>query len=265
MVGDSRRNDLRRTVERGDVALGVLDAVFSPSLVELLGDLGFDFVWLDFEHGGPSPWDGERLEDLLRAADASGTELLVRVPSPDPAMVRKVLDAGVRNVFVSRIETPAEVERVVEAGRFATDEGAGTRGLAAPRASRWGLEMDTYPEVEDEEVVIGVTIETLEAVENIDAILDVPDLGFVFVGPNDLSVAVGEPGNRAHPDVTAAVEEVRTAALDRDVPLGNLSFGVEDALEKAAQGYQILHVGSTTGALSAHFKSWQAEFEERRG
>jgi len=69
MVNAHRTNGLRETVEAGDVALGVLDSTYSPNLVELYGDLGMDFVWIDLEHGGPSPRDGDALENLLRAAE----------------------------------------------------------------------------------------------------------------------------------------------------------------------------------------------------
>lgn len=265
MSSHSRENGLRTTLENGDVALGVLDGLFNPTLVELYGDLGVDFVWLDYEHAGPSVDDAERLENLLRAADASGTELLVRIPTPSPALVRKVLDAGARNVFVSRVETAEDVRRVVSAARFSYEDGPGERGLAAPRASRWGLEMEEYPSIEDREVVVGATIETAAAVENLEEILAVPDLGFAFAGPNDLSVAAGHPGQRDHPEVEESVEAIRETCLERGVPVGNLTSGVDDAVAKAEAGYQILNAGSTFGALTAHFQSWFDQFEADAG
>ncbi|WP_049921837.1 HpcH/HpaI aldolase family protein [Halopiger djelfimassiliensis] len=254
-----RSNALRRTLEDGDVALGVLESTYSPTLVEFYGELGLDFVWIDLEHAGPSPWDGERMADLLRAADVSGTELLVRLPEPDPGMVRKALDAGVRNLFVSRIETAAEVRQAVRASRFRYDGDAGRRGFAAPRASRWGT-TDDYAASEDEEIVVGVTIENPTAVGNLDEILDVPDLGFVFAGPLDLAVSTGHPGEPTHDDVEELVEEIRTRALEADVPLGGLGFGMDDVNEKADSGYQILNLGSTTGALQGTVQSWLDDF-----
>ncbi|WP_137284912.1 HpcH/HpaI aldolase family protein [Halorussus salinisoli] len=248
-------NELRRTLDDGEVALGVLDNAYSPTLVEFYGELGLDFVWLDLEHGGPSPLDGERLDDLLRAVDGTETELLVRLPSPDPALVRKALDAGVRNLFVSRIETADEVRRVVRASRFRYDGEAGERGFANPRASRWGT-TDDYVQTEDEETLVGVTIESQTAVDNLDEILDVPELGFVFVGPLDLAVSLGHPGKPDHPDVQDAVEEIREASLDADVPVGGLGFGMDDVNEKADSGYQILNLGSTTGAVEQVVTSW---------
>ena len=260
MSESPRTNELRRTVENDDVALGVLDNTYSPTMIEFYGELGLDFVWLDLEHAGPSPANGERLDDLLRAADGNETELLVRLPTPDPALVRKALDAGVRNVFVSRIETADDVRRAVRASRFRYEDGAGDRGFANPRASRWGTAED-YVETEDEETMVGVTVESPTAVDNLDEILEVPELGFVFIGPLDLAVSLGPPGEPTNPDVQAAVEEIREASLDAGVPVGGLGFGTDDVNEKVEQGYQILNLGSTTGAVKRTVSSWFDGYE----
>lgn len=257
-----RHNELRATVEDGGVALGVLDDLYSPEMVEIYGDLGFDFVWHDLEHAGPSPRDADALAGLLRAADATGTELLVRVPSPDPATIRKALDTGVRNLFVSHVESAEDVHKAVEAARFSYDGAPGTRGFANPRASRWGRAED-YAASEDRETMIGVTIEEPAAVEAIEEILSVPELGFVFLGPLDLAVATGHPGEPDHPEVEEAVGTVVSAARDADVAIGGLGFGEEDVAEKIDDGYQILHTGSTTAAAAGALESWPEEFGDR--
>lgn len=260
MATSPRTNDLRRTLADDAVALGILENAYDPSLVEFYGELGLDFVWIDLEHAGPSPWNGHRIEDLLRAADVAGTELLVRLPEPDPGMVRKALDAGVRNLFVSRIESADEVRRAVETSRFEYEGEPGKRGFASPRASRWGT-TDDYAGTEDEEIVLGVTIENPTAVANIAEILAVPELGFVFAGPLDLAVSLGHPGEPTHDEVEEHVEEIREAALEADVPLGGLGFGMDDVNEKAKAGYQILNLGSTTGALQGVVRSWLDDYE----
>ncbi|VTT85891.1 2,4-dihydroxyhept-2-ene-1,7-dioic acid aldolase [Halorubrum sp. DM2] len=255
MADHSRTNGFAATLANDEVALGVLDNAYSPTLVELYGELGVDFVWLDFEHGGPDPWDAGTVENLLRAAERTGVELLVRLPDTDPALVRKALDLGVRNVFLPRVKDAAEVREAVASARFRYEDGAGDRGLAAPRARRWGL-VDDYVATEDAETTVGTTIETAAAVENVDEILDVPELGFVFIGPFDLSVSLGHPGEIDHPEVREAVETVRSKAVEAGVPVGGLSFGTDDAAEKAADGYQILNLGSTTGALRQTVTEW---------
>jgi 2-dehydro-3-deoxyglucarate aldolase len=263
MVPGGPPNDLRTRIDEGGVALGVLDSTYSPSLVEFYGELGLDFVWLDFEHGGPDPWDAATVEDLLRAGERTGIDLLVRPPDADPTLVRKALDIGVRNLFLPRVETATEVRAAVKSARFRYDGGAGDRGLASPRARRWGLRED-YVAHEDRETMVGATIETPEAVENIDAILDGPDLGFVFVGPLDLSVALEHPGELDHPDVREAVETVRSAAVDAGVPVAGLGFGMEDVNAKVADGYQMLNLGSTTGALQGAITGWLDDYEGDR-
>ncbi|WP_408959040.1 HpcH/HpaI aldolase family protein [Natrinema sp. 74] len=260
-MSQPRGNALREMLESGAVALGVLENTYSPTAVELLAGLGVDFVWIDLEHGGPSPWDGERLEALLRAADGTDTELLVRVADTDPALVRKALDAGVRNVFLPRVSSAEELERAVRAGRFEYDGESGRRGLASPRARRWGL-VDDYVESEDESVVVGVTVETAAALEDLADILAVPELGFVFIGPLDLSVSLGHPGDLDHDEVADAIETIRSAAVDAGVPVGGLGFGMDDVNDKAENGYQLLNIGTTTGALQSSVTGWLDAYDE---
>jgi 2-dehydro-3-deoxyglucarate aldolase len=260
MAPAEQTNGLRERLDAGGVALGILDNTYSPTLVEFYGDLGVDYVWIDLEHGGPDPWDATSMENLLRAAERSGVELLVRLPDTEPTLVRKALDIGVRSLFLPRVETATEVETAVRSARFRYEDEPGDRGLAAPRARRWGLASD-YIEREDAETLVGTTVETAAAVENIDAILDVPDLGFVFIGPLDLSVSLGHPGELDHPDVLAAVETVRSAAVEADVPVGGLGFGMDDVNEKAEDGYQLLNLGTTTGALQRTITGWLDAYE----
>ncbi|WP_227134663.1 HpcH/HpaI aldolase family protein [Halorubellus salinus] len=255
MTASQPANDLATTLDAGDVAFGVLDNTYSPTLVEFFGELGVDFIWLDLEHGGPDPWDARQMEDLLRAAERTDVEVLVRLPDTDPTLVRKALDLGARNVFLPRVDTADEVRAAVRAGRFRYDDAPGDRGLGSPRARRWGL-ADEYVATEDKETLVGVTIETETAIENLDDILAVPELGFVFVGPLDLSVSLGYPGEINHPSVVKAEETVRSKAIEAGVPVAGLGFGMDDVAEKAANGYQLLNLGSTTGALEQTVTGW---------
>lgn len=261
-IHPSRENDLRATIETDEVALGVLDDLYSPTMVEVYGDLGFDFVWQDLEHAGPAASDADSLAHLLRAADAVDIELLVRVPEPNPATIHKVLDTGVRNVFISHIETREDVETAIEAARFTYDGEPGGRGFANPRASRWG-QANEYVDTEDREIMVGITVEEPTAIENIDEILAVPELDFVFIGPLDIAVATGHPGDVTHPEVQEAVDEVVAAAREAHVTLGGLGFGEDDVDQKIADGYQILHVGSTTGAAAESLRSWPTRFGDQ--
>lgn len=256
----NQRNRLRETIEAGEVALGARSTTASPTVVELSGQLGLDFVWIDFEHAGPSPYDSTVFEGLTRAAEVGGTELLVRLPSGDPDLVRKVLDAGVRTLLVPRVHTADEVRAAVAATRFTYDGGPGDRGLAGARSSAWGTAPD-YIEREDDAVCLGVMIETAAAVEQLDDILSVPALGFVFAGPADLSVQLGHPGARDHPDVRDRLAAIRDRCLDAGVPLGGLAHEPGAAIEAVENGCQIVRMG---GELEAYRKTVTARLAEIR-
>ncbi|PGF13931.1 aldolase [Natrinema sp. CBA1119] len=235
-------NTFRVTIENGGFVLGARAATFSPTTVEVYGDLGLDFVWLDFEHGGPSPYDSTLFENLSRAAEVSGTDLFVRIPSGDPSLIRKVLDAGVRNLLVPRVDTAAEVRKAVKATRFEYDGGPGERGKASSRASTWG-NAENYVRTEDEEVCLGVMIEKTTAVDELDEIVEIPDLGFVFIGPSDLSVQMGYATDRNNPAVTEQVETIKETCRDADLPYGCIANDPADASEEIRDGAQIVRMG----------------------
>ena len=143
------KNAFRRAIENDETIFGAACATFSPTVIETLGNTGLDFVWLDFEHGGPSPYDSTVFEELTRAAEAGDIELLVRLPAPDPPLVRKVLDAGVRTILLPRIETADELRRAVAAAHFSYDGDVGDRGVGVGRTARWEGYVDSHVEGED--------------------------------------------------------------------------------------------------------------------
>jgi 2-dehydro-3-deoxyglucarate aldolase len=244
-----RSNAFRGAIDAGEAVYGARASTFSPAVIEVFGELGVDFVWLDFEHTGPSPYDSTTFEALTRAAEAGGTELLVRLPSGDPPLVRKVLDAGVRNLLVPRVDSAAEVRAAVEATRFVYDGDPGERGMASGRSRGWGADADGYVAAEDDAVCLGVMIEKTTALDELREILAVPDLGFAFLGPSDLSVQLGHPTDRDHPEVRRRLDDAREAVVDSGVPLGGIvndPAAVGDAVDR---GYQVLRVGGDLGSI----------------
>jgi 2-keto-3-deoxy-L-rhamnonate aldolase RhmA len=242
----SRKNSFREAIENGETVYGARNATFSPNLIELYGHIGLDWVWLDFEHQGGSPWNSHTFEDLTRAAEVSDVELVVRIPNNDQSLIRKVLDAGVKNLLIPRLETAEEVRTAVEAGRFEYDGSPGQRGTSASRSTNFGKR--NYIETEDDQVCIGVMIEKREAVENIEEIASVPELGFIFIGPGDMSVQLGHAGNREHPDVTRAIDDVKAVADGHSIPAGCIVGDVEKGHEAIDDGYQILRIGGEFSA-----------------
>lgn len=243
-----QRNSFREQIENGDAVYGARASMFSPTIIEIYGELGIDFVWLDFEHMGPSPYDSTVFEELTRAAEVSGIELFVRLPSGDPSLVRKVLDAGVRNLLIPRVDTAEEIRAAVEASRFVYEGEPGERGMASGRSRTWGF-ADDYVATEDDEVCVGAMIEKTTAINELEEILSVPDLGFVFIGPSDLSVQMGHPTDKNHPDVRGQIEEIEATCRSAGVPMGKIEND-PGAVEKAVEdGYQIVRMGGDLSSI----------------
>lgn len=240
---------LRQRIDDGGIALGARAMTVSPAIIEVYGQIGLDFVWLDFEHGGPNPINSNAVEALVRAAATGGVDLLVRLPSGDPPMIRKVLDAGVRSILIPRVETSDDVFQAVAAARFDHSGDVGDRGIAASRASGWGRDINEFVEREDREVMVGVMIENVTAVENIRDICSIPNLGFTFIGPADLSVSAGHPMNKDHPDVRSAIRRIHEACQEGGVPVGRIATDADDATTALFEGYQLLRIGGEVEAV----------------
>ncbi|MFC6756990.1 MULTISPECIES: HpcH/HpaI aldolase family protein [Haloarcula] len=244
-------NGLRRALESGETVFGAAAATYSPTVIEIMGDVGLDYVWLDLEHGGPSPYDSTALAALTRAAEAGGIELLVRLPKPEPTLVRKVLDAGVRTILLPRIETADQLRPAVEAAYFAYDGTVGDRGVGVGRSGEWAGYVDSFVGGEDSEVLVGTMIENQRAVDNIEELLSVPQLGFAFVGPADLSMSLsdGEPLADTDDAVEAAIDRTLEACLAADVPIGRIQNDPMAAQAAIDAGYQLVRIGGDSGAI----------------
>lgn len=232
------------------VVLGARSSSFAPIVIDAYGDLDLDFVWLDLEHAGPSPYDARALSELVRVANANDIELLVRPPEADPPLVHKVLDAGVQTLLIPRIKTAAEVREAVRATQFTYDNAPGDRGYGGPPPG-WNHPDEEFTERADDGMVVGAMIEHERAVEAIHEILEVPELDFVFVGANDLSISMGYPGEPDHPDVQAAIETVEAAADSAAMPLGAPMHDTAAAATAIEQGYRLLRIGDEIGAIKA--------------
>jgi len=243
-------------------AIGAVAKAPSPALIEVYGDVGLDFVFLDYEHAGaPSPTDTARMEEFARAAELAGTELLVRIPTGEPSLVREVLETGVRNVLIPRVETAAETRRAVAAARFEYGGTPGDRGIGGTRANRWGAEIDGYLDREDAATSVGVMLETREAVENAGEILSTPELGFAFVGHRDLTHSLGHGEAIDHPAVAEATATLRETCAVHDVPVGRVASDVADARAGAEAGFSFFLAGYEFDAVRTVFGEWVDAFD----
>lgn len=205
------KNQAKKKLFGGETIYGVFCNLYSPMIVELIGHIGFDFVLVDAEHG---PSEVESCEHMVRAANSAGIPIFIRVAMNIQQNILRYLDTGAQGIQLPMVSTRAEAEAVVQAVRYPPQ---GRRGLAATRAADYGLKMslEDYTIMANEETLVVVQLETIEAMDNLGDILSVEGIDVFFIGPNDLSTSMGYIGQVNHPKVQAAikrmVEEIHAA------------------------------------------------------
>ncbi|MEW9673052.1 HpcH/HpaI aldolase/citrate lyase family protein [Ammoniphilus sp. 3BR4] len=176
----------------------------SPGLTEFTARMGFDFILIDNEHGSMNQ---ETIENMIRASQCAGVPAIVRVPQNRPEYIQKSLDNGANGIQVPLTSNAEEVTKVVQAAHYPP---YGERGVAyQTRAAHFGLypNRGAYLTDADEEKLVCVHIETREAVEKLDEILNIEGVDVFFVGPGDLSAAMGYAKNPNDPEFISIVEE----------------------------------------------------------
>jgi 4-hydroxy-2-oxoheptanedioate aldolase len=236
-----RPNKTKRLIASGKPAIGGFLMIPSPEIVEIMGYAGLDFVIIDTEHG---PADNQTVAHLIRAADAADITPIVRVRwVSDPSLILRALDLGAQGVQVPMIEDAATAARVVASARY---HPLGRRGLAGVRAARFGADdLPRYVEVANEEIMVVCQIETATGVANVKEIAAVPGVDVIFVGPVDLSQSLGYPGQRQHPVLGKAMEQVFSACRAAGVPCGTLTADIAEGQQQAADGLQYLCINPT--------------------
>lgn len=197
-------------LKQGSLIRGVmLRLVNEPGVVAIARNAGLDFLMLDMEHGAFTFHD---LSNMCGAAQATGFTLLVRVPELTRGNVSRALDCGASGVMVPMLETVEQARQLVQWAKFAP---LGARGLATVGAhtgfARQPDAAEFMRRANDESLTIA-QIETVKAVEAIDAIAALPGLDALLVGPNDLSVSCGKPGQLDCIEVQSGIERVARAA-----------------------------------------------------
>ncbi|MEW6661406.1 MAG: HpcH/HpaI aldolase family protein [Bacillota bacterium] len=222
--------------------IGFFTGITSPALVEMAGHANFDFVIIDNEHG---PGGIETTEHMIRAARCAGIVPLVRVSGANPQEILRTLDVGASGVQVPQVNTAEQARLVVDAVKFPP---AGNRGVAySTRAGGYGFFGGPgHIHASNEHTVVITHIETVESVKNLDAILTVKGIDVLFVGPSDLSVSMGYPGNPGHPEVQATIADCLKRIAAAGITPGVLITSKEEFHKFAALGARFMPIMATT-------------------
>ena len=233
-----RENRTKAKLKAGEAVLGCLTRTPDAALVEFLGYCGWDFVILDAEHGTYVPRD---IEHLLRAAELRDMTPVVRVTTNQPATILRLMDTGAQGVQVPMVNTASEAEAAVRAVKY---KPRGARGLAGIRAAGYGQvqPLKAYVVQANAETLVVAQVETVEAVEALPEIVQVPDLDVLFIGPTDLSHSMGFPGEVQHPDVQRTIRHIVEVVNDTDKAVGLLVPDADAVQVWQARGVQYVVV-----------------------
>ncbi|HET8799892.1 MAG TPA: aldolase/citrate lyase family protein [Marinobacter sp.] len=253
-------NRTRQTIARGHAAYGLLNAVPTPWMVEMIGYAGYDFVILDTEHMSTNP---ESLEHMIRAAECASVTPLVRVPGVDRAAITRALDSGAQGIVVPRVNTVEEARDVVQMARYAP---VGQRGITGGRTTGFGtLPLKDYLHQANQEVLIVLMIESQEGMDNRDAILSVPGVDWALPGAVDLSQSLGCPGDPFHPSVTHAITELATSCRGLPVEFCTLPRNSDQLTRWHEWGARVFLLGEDRSLLFRHLKSYLASCRSEPG
>lgn len=234
-------NLLRTRLLAGQPVVGTMvQEVTSPFIVHALVNAGFDFVYVDMEHGRFNLETAAGLIQTIRLTDMAP---LVRVPDNQYHLIARVLDAGARGVMIPRVETREQAEKAVQAVRYPP---LGQRGLAVARGHNDYKRQDSivFSQEANRENLVIVQIESKQAVECVDEIVSVPGVDIALIGPGDLSQSLGITLKMDHPDMVAAIEKVIAACKRHDVIVG-LHVGDLKAIKYWSQNGILLLSGSS--------------------
>ena len=239
----SIHNKFKQAILSGQKLIGLWSHLCSPISIEILADCGYDWLLLDMEH---SPNDLSEVLSQLQAMKGGSATPIVRPPWNDMVTFKRLLDIGVQNLLVPYIQTAEEARLAVSYTRYPPH---GVRGYAgAPRASNYGRVKD-YAHLNANELCLLLQVETLQGLENLEAIAQVDGVDGVFIGPGDLSAALGHLGNPKHPDVLKAIDDAIARIKACGKAPGILTGDEALAKHYIAQGCLFVAVGADQNVL----------------
>ena len=230
---------IKERIYNGETLLGCWLNLGSPLTSEIVGLAGFDWVLIDIEHGAGT--EGQVLQQL-QALEHTPAAAIVRVESYQRQRFHRVLDLGAEGIMCPRIYTPTDAEQAVKAIRYQPE---GSRGAAKMiRAARFGADFEDYYANHKKNLVCIVQVETAEILDSLDSVAAIDGVDVLFVGPTDLSLALGVYGQPDHPKFVEAVKATADAAATAGKAAGILLKDPDEFERYYDFGFRFIACGS---------------------
>lgn len=240
-------SDFMTRLRQGELLLGTMLSLPSPETAEIISHCGFDWLFLDGEHGPTSVLEWQRVLQAVGGRSAC----MLRVPANNEVHIKKALDIGADGIIVPMINSAEQARTAVAWSHYPPK---GRRGIGPGRASRYGKDLADYIARANEDLALILQIEHIDAVNNIDEIAAVEGIDALFIGPSDLSASMGKTGQLDDVEVRAAMGKVADACRQHKLPLGYFGMTANSVKPFIADGYSLICAGTdadfvTRGAL----------------
>lgn len=229
----------RSRLAAGEKLIGTMLTLPNVSVAEILADVGFDWLFVDGEHG---PLD---VPEVLAILQAIGDKVpcLVRVPDAAEVHVKRMLDLGAAGIIVPQVNTAEQAANIVKWARYSP---LGSRGVGLARAHGYGRKFKEYVDSANEKTVVVVQCEHIQSVNNLEAIVKVPGVDAVLMGPYDLSASLGKMGQLDDPTVVAAMDRITSVCQAAKMPLGYFGVTASAVQPFIDRGYTLITAGVDT-------------------
>ena len=230
-------NKFKIAIQEKECAIGTFLGVSTPSIVEIMGYTGMDFVIIDTEHG---PYDNMPVSDLIRAADSKGMSPVVRIADVTHKEIQRAVDNGAEGIIIPCLRSVDDFKKAVDLCKFAP---VGNRGFIKARGSGFGNEdwangtLEEYMYNSNEKVLLLPQCETVEALENIEEIAGISGIDGIFIGPFDLSISMGIPGQFDAPEFQQAIDRVLKACKEAGKLCMIFSSNIDEAKGYINKGF----------------------------
>ena len=235
--------EFRQKLAQEQAVFGLWVTLESPAVTELAVALGVDWVVIDAEHGH---LDWKEVAEHIRATVRSHTVALVRIGERDTVLAKRALDIGADGILVPWIETAAQLEDAIRDCRYPPE---GRRGIGGERSTVWGQCLVEHTAEANDHVLVVPLIESVRAISGIPDMCRVDGAEVFFFGPADFSSSAGHRGQWEGPGVAEQILQVKDALRCAGKRCGVISRNVDDLLQRARQGFQMLGTGSDTGLM----------------
>lgn len=247
----------REKLNSKDGVLGLFMKTEDPAFVEIAGYNHFDYVILDMEHG---PGNYRQMQNLVRAAQISGTLPIIRVTKADETLISRALDIGAAGVQIPQIDSAGQARLSVMAAKYSPE---GNRGVCRfVRAAHYSA-TDKYSYLSDaNNSLVILQLEGVEILEDLESILDVPGIDIIFIGPYDLSASLGLPGQVEHPKVLEVMKQIICRAKEKGIAIGTFTDSIEAARFWRTLGVKYLAFSTDVGVFTETCKKAVESFHQ---